>query len=73
MGKQQMSVKGECHHANLERMMRIDEVAYLLGVSTRSVWRLIASGEFPNRVKVRRCVRLPGSDVQAYLVKNKHQ
>jgi excisionase family DNA binding protein len=68
-----MSVKGECHYANLERMMRIDEVAYLLGVSTRSVWRLIASGEFPNRVKVRRCIRLLGSDVQAYLVKNKHR
>jgi excisionase family DNA binding protein len=54
-----------------ERLMKVDEVAFMLGVSPRSIWRLIASGEFPNRVKIRRCVRLPGCDIQAYLEKNK--
>ncbi len=51
--------------------MKVDEVAFMLRVSVRSVWRLIASGEFPNRVKIRRCLRLPLSDVQVYLSKHK--
>ncbi len=54
-----------------DRLMKVDEVAFMLGVSSRSVWHLIASGEFPNQVKIRRCVRLPGSDIQTYLAKNK--
>jgi excisionase family DNA binding protein len=54
-----------------DRLMKVAEVAYFLGISTRSVWRLIAAGEFPNRVKMRRCVRLPRSDVSAYVEKSK--
>jgi excisionase family DNA binding protein len=54
-----------------DRLMKVGEVAYVLGISIRSVWRLIASGEFPNRVKMRRCVRLPGTDVRAYVERSK--
>ena len=54
-----------------DRLMRVDEVAFKLGISVRSVWRLIASDEFPNCVKLRRCVRLPLSDIQAFVKKNR--
>lgn len=54
-----------------DRLMKVDEVAFMLGVSSRSVWRLIARKNLPDPVKVGRCVRLPLSDVRAYVDKIK--
>ncbi len=68
--QQSLSTEISTRHS-VERFLKINEVATMFGVSTRSVWRLVASGEFPNRVKIRRCVRLPESDVCSYLEKSK--
>ncbi|OPZ24881.1 MAG: Helix-turn-helix domain protein [Lentisphaerae bacterium ADurb.BinA184] len=48
------------------RLVRIDEVARILAVSKRTVWRLIDRGELPRAGMVRpaRCFL---GDVQAYL------
>lgn len=47
------------------------EVAQHLGVSARTVQRYANTGEFPNCRKIRSGFIIPGSDVLAYLAKNK--
>jgi excisionase family DNA binding protein len=51
----------------------VEEVASILGVSSRSVWRLVASGELPEPLRVGRCARWPLSDIYAYLDRIKRQ
>lgn len=38
-----------------ERHYRVKQVAELLNVSVREVWRLVARGELPPPVKIGRC------------------
>jgi excisionase family DNA binding protein len=38
-----------------ERHYRVKQVAELLNVSAREVWRLVARGELPSPVKIGRC------------------
>lgn len=45
----------------------IAEVARRLGVSPRTVWRLIAGGEFAQPMKLRGCNRWAETDIAAYL------
>lgn len=50
-----------------DRLMDLPELAKRLGVSMRSAFRLVASGELPPPVKVGRCARWFQADVQTYL------
>lgn len=52
-----------------ERLMSIPEVAGVLGVSVRTVYRLIAEQELPAPVRVRALVRMPATDLRAYLAR----
>ncbi|QNN23794.1 excisionase family DNA-binding protein [Planctomycetales bacterium ZRK34] len=50
-----------------ERLMRLSQVAEMLGVCRRTVERMIASGVLPQPVKVGRSSCLPDSEVQEYI------
>jgi excisionase family DNA binding protein len=49
------------------RLLRVRQVAEQLGVSVRTVWRIVADGELPQPVKVRGCSCWPEAVVQQYL------
>ena len=40
------------------RLLRVPEVARLLSLSTRSVWKMIAAGRLPGVVRLGRAVRV---------------
>ena len=48
-------------------MLKRAQVALRLGVCERTVSRMVAAGEFPRPVKVRRAARWPESDVDRFL------
>ena len=49
----------------IEKFYRVQEVAELLGICTRGVWRLVASGEV-QPVKVGGATRFPASSLERY-------
>jgi len=49
------------------KLIGLDKVADILDISEREVYRLIASGELPRPVKIRRLSKLPLSDVFDYI------
>jgi excisionase family DNA binding protein len=50
-----------------ERFVSLKEVAEVLRVNTRTVYRLIQAGQMPQPVKVGRSLRFPVSDVEVYI------
>ncbi|MBL9215391.1 MAG: helix-turn-helix domain-containing protein [Opitutaceae bacterium] len=50
-------------------LLTLMEAATCLGVSRRTLERMIAEGQFPPPVKIRRSSKVLRSDVQAYLTK----
>lgn len=52
---------------NTEQLVSIRYVSMRLALSTRAVYRLIASGDFPAPVKVGRATRFYQSDLDEYL------
>ena len=50
-----------------DRLLDLEEVAAILGISRREVYRLISRGELPPPVKIGRCSKLPESEVAAYV------
>jgi excisionase family DNA binding protein len=48
-------------------LLRVEEVATLLGVSVRTVWRLVSRGELARPVAMGRCRRWFRSDVDDFL------
>lgn len=50
-------------------MLRVNEVAKKLSVSSRTVWRMIAEGQL-KAVRVRGCRRIYGSSVAELLKEN---
>ncbi len=75
--EQKRKIKTAAQHAGLsqdlhdlldgERLLSIQEVARVLGVSVRTVYRLIAEQALPAPVHVRALARMPASDVRTYL------
>jgi excisionase family DNA binding protein len=51
------------------RMIDVNEVAMILDVSTRTVWRLAASRELPQPVRFGRNVRWRIRDIEAWIEK----
>lgn len=49
------------------RMINVREVAAILSISTRSVWRLVAAGELPQPIRFGRNVRWRLEDVEAWI------
>ncbi|MFA7236276.1 MAG: helix-turn-helix domain-containing protein [Phycisphaeraceae bacterium] len=50
----------------VEQFIKLKEAADLLGVHIRTLYRLIADGQFPRPLKVRGCSVVPLSAVSAY-------
>jgi excisionase family DNA binding protein len=48
------------------RFLSIKEVAVLLGICSRSVYRLIAAGELPQPVKVGNASRWTDAEIRAF-------
>ena len=48
-------------------LLRVEEVARMLGISKRSVWRLVAGKELPEPVSIGRCRRWHVADVRAFI------
>lgn len=53
----------------LPRMIDVREVASMLSISTRSVWRLVATGEFLKPARFGRSARWRLSDVEDWIDK----
>lgn len=49
------------------RMIDVTEVATILKVSKRTVWRLVSSGELPQPIRFGRNVRWKLEDVEAWI------
>lgn len=54
------------------KQLRVKEAASRLGVSARTVWRLIAEGELPI-VHVRKCACVSEVDLEAYIGRSKRR
>ncbi len=51
----------------MDKLLRVREVAELLGVAVRSVWRLAASGDIPPAVKLGGSCRWRASDLARFI------
>jgi len=49
------------------KLVGADQLAEMLSVSPRHIWRQRAAGKLPNPVKVGECVRWLSSDIEAWL------
>lgn len=50
-----------------QRMIDVREVATILSVSTRTVWRLISRGEIPQPIRFGRNVRWRQIDIESWI------
>ena len=48
-------------------LLKVSQVAHKLGVSERTVWRLVSTGELARPVEIGRCRRWVTEDVDAYV------
>jgi prophage regulatory protein len=51
------------------RLLNVEQVAELLGVDKRTIFREVARGHFPRPRKIGRTTRFPLSEVEAYVAK----
>lgn len=47
--------------------LTVEQVAQLLGISVRSVWRLSSAGDFPSPVSIGRSKRWARQAIEAYI------
>ena len=59
--------------ASCDRLLNLHDVARLLGICVRGVYRLIAQRELPAPVKVGRRSCLPESEIAAYIERLKQE
>ena len=57
----------------MDRVMRLPEIAKVLGVCVRSVRRMIDRGELPPPVRMGHAVGLMQSDIEAFLERMREQ
>jgi predicted DNA-binding transcriptional regulator AlpA len=48
-------------------LIMADEVAHLVSISTRTLWRLVSAGQFPRPVQVGRSTRWRVADVEDWI------
>lgn len=58
---------GQLSGQQLPQMIDVREVATILKVSTRSVWRLVARGELPAPIRVGRAARWRVAQIEAWI------
>ena len=51
----------------VSRLLSVDDVAEVLRISKRTVWRLLSLGELPSPVSIGRSRRWLAADVDAYV------
>lgn len=56
-----------------DRFLTVRQVAEMLGICTRGVWRLVAHGEMSRPVKVRGAARFVDSELAAYVDRLKRE
>lgn len=67
-------MKHEATQPVVDRLLHIKQVAADLGICIRGVWRLVASGELRQPVKVGSgSARFPASEVAAYIERIKRE
>lgn len=49
------------------RMIDVREVATILSISTRSVWRLVSRGDLPQPIRLGRTVRWRSTDIDRWI------
>lgn len=52
---------------DLSDLLTLQETAKVLGVSPRTISRYLREGEFPHAKRIGRRVRIPASDVKAFI------
>jgi predicted DNA-binding transcriptional regulator AlpA len=55
------------HETDDSDYLKAGQVAHKLNCSVRHVWRLVASGEFPKPIRLKRATRWRAVDVDEYL------
>lgn len=50
-----------------ERLLTMADAARVLGISTRGLYRLVASGELPAPLKIGRASRMALTEIHAYI------
>lgn len=58
---------------DMDRLLSVKLVSQLLGVCSRTIWRLVASGELTGPVHVAGASRWPATEVSAYIEALKQQ
>ena len=48
-------------------LLRVEQVAEALGISKRTVWRLVSGGQLPQPVAIGRCKRWKQGDVERFV------
>ena len=51
----------------IESLLTVSQVARLVGVAPRTVWRMLADGRTPHPIRVGRLVRFRASEVDAWI------
>lgn len=59
--------------ASLDRLVKLRDVADMIGVGLRTVYRLIAAGELPEPVKVGHRSCIPESELRDYIERVKRE
>ena len=57
----------------MNEMLSIEDVAHLVGCSTRTVYRLIDANALPRPRKISRLVRWPSCEIKAWLDRASHR
>jgi excisionase family DNA binding protein len=51
------------------KLLNAEEVAEMLGVSERTLWRLLSAGKLPNPIRFGRSTRWKSEDIQGWIDK----
>ena len=69
-----MDPNSQCQEVGIESprplLLNVDEVANILGICSRTVWRLHDSGQMPQCIRLGRSVRWRRSDIEAWVGSN---
>lgn len=52
---------------SVSMLLKVGQVAQKLGVSPRTVWRLVSGGQLPRPVAIGRCKRWHRADVEVFV------
>lgn len=53
--------------ANSPKLLKVAEVAYIVSISTRTLWRLVSAGKFPQPMRIGGSTRWRAADVEHWI------